>query len=202
MRCRCWLVQRKRWPSAKSCASAKSPIAAFHAMVMQQTPANPTSSPPKNVQMPRAIPPRAKIPMLKPPTDNTPMESPPRLNGAIAIPPSRTARRPQSCPRQSTPSAAFSKPQTGRLCECERAAGRTNLILLRYSQAGFGKMPACSCARILERCPRLFRAAPIQEQKQSVEKLKPIRWQTGRTNKNGHFDSGTQPQNNRGKRDK
>src|SRR5436305_12694366 len=70
-------------PTAKLCAMAMPPFAAFHAMAQAPNTSQPNAKAP-NDQTPKLNPPSESNPTAQPPKDNNPIADAPMLIGAIA----------------------------------------------------------------------------------------------------------------------
>src|SRR5438309_1195188 len=139
-------------PTAKSCAMAMPPFAAFHAMAQPPNTCQPNANAP-NDQIPKLSPPNESNPTAQPPNDNNPIGNAPILTGAIARLPKAnskpTAYSPEAIQALTGITGTVRLPLTRRWMK--GSPNKTNL--LRYSHAdlaGFTVTPfAVSSARNL-----------------------------------------------------
>src|SRR5438093_13705859 len=122
-------------PTAKSCAMAMPPFAAFHAMAQPPNTCQPNANAP-NDQIPKLSPPNESNPTAQPPNDNNPIGNAPIVTGAIARLPKAnskpTAYSPEAIQALTGITGTVRLPLTRRWMK--GSPNKTNL--LRYSHAG------------------------------------------------------------------
>src|SRR5881275_3310653 len=128
-------------PTAKSCAMAMPPFAAFHAIAQPPNTCQPSANAP-NDQTPKLNPPSENNPTAQPPNDNNPIAIPPMLIGAIATLPRAnnkpTAYSPEAIQALTGVTGTVRPPLTRTWMK--GSPNKANL--LRYSHAGLAGLAA------------------------------------------------------------
>src|SRR5437660_10800384 len=122
-------------PTAKSCAMAMPPLAAFQAIAQPPNTCQPNANAP-NDQIPKLNPPSESNPTAQPPKETNPIANPPMLTGAIARLPRAnnrpTAHSPEAIQAFTGINGTVRPPLTRTWMK--GSPSKTNL--LRYSHAG------------------------------------------------------------------